>query len=185
MTDDKLMQILHSGNKEDFFFIMEEYNKLLWVVVSGILNGVGTNEDIEECISDAYVNLWKNPTAYDPQKGSLKTFITTIAKHKALDRYRQLAKTKHIEINEAISATADDLLEPLINHDLYGNLHEAIHDLKEPDKEIVIRRYFFNEMPARIASKISIPVKEVKNRLYQSKLRLKKALEVKETTGNG
>ena len=88
MNDEKLAGILYSGDREAFSSIMEAYNKLLWVIVGGVLNGVGTSEDIEECISDVYVSLWRNPKAYNPSKGSLKTFIAVAAKRKALDRYR-------------------------------------------------------------------------------------------------
>jgi len=177
LDNERLVEILQSGSREEFIHIMQAYNKLLWVIVGGVLSGVGSAEDMEECISDIYVALWRDPKSYDPQKGSLKTFIATIAKHRAIDKYRQLTKNRYVEFDDAVGATTGDLLDPIIKHDLYDSLYEAIGTLKEPDKEIVIRRYFFDEMPAGIAKRISIPVKEVKNRLYQSKLRLKKTLQ--------
>ena len=149
MDDEKLTEILHSGERDAFSHIMEAYNKLLWVVVGGVLGGVGTSEDIEECISDVYVSLWRNPKAFDPHKGSLKAFIAVIAKRKALDRYRQLAKTKIVELDEAINSSDDDLLEYIAKRDLYSELYVTIRALKEPDKEILIRRYFFDEKPVK------------------------------------
>ena len=185
MNEEKLVEILYSGNREAFFHIMEAYNKLLWVIVGGVLNGIGTSEDVEECISDVYVKLWQNPKSYNPRKGTLKTFIAVAAKHKALDRYRQLTKVKIVELDEAIHSTDDDLLEYIAERDMYNELYEAIRSLKEPDKEILIRRYFFDEKPSGIADKTSLPVKEIKNRLYQSKLKLKEALQAKEVMING
>ena len=185
MDDEKLAEILRSGDKGAFFRIIEAYNKLLWVIVGGVLNGVGTSEDIEECISDVYVTLWRNPKAYNPGKGPLKTFIAVAAKRKALDRYRQLTRVKIVELDDAIHSSDDDLLEYIAQRELYTELYEAIHSLKEPDKEILIRRYFFDEKPSGIADKTSLPVKEVKNRLYQSKLKLKEILQAKEATSNG
>ena len=177
MSEEKLVEILYSGDKDAFFHIMETYNKLLWVIVGGVLSGVGTSEDIEECISDVYVSLWRNPKSYTPRKGTLKTFIAVAAKHKALDRYRQLTRVRIIELDEAIRSTDDDLLEYIVEQELYSELYEAIRTLKEPDKEILIRRYFLDEKPSGIADKTSLPVKEVKNRLYQSKLKLKEILQ--------
>jgi len=183
MDDGKLAERLNSGDPEAFINIMEVYNKLLWVVVGGVLNNVGSCEDIEECISDVYVTLWKNPKAYDAHKGSLKTFLAVMAKRKALDRYRQLTRAKIVELDEAVASSDDDLLEFIARKDLYNELYEAIRSLGEPDKEILIRRYFFNEKPSGIAGKTDIPVKEVENRLYQSKLRLRKLLGGKEAIG--
>ena len=185
MDDEKLAGIILSGDREKFFHIMEAYNKLLWVIVGGVLNGVGTVEDIEECISDVYVSLWQKPRAYDLRKGSLKTYIAVAAKRKALDRYRQLTRVKIVKLDDAIRSTDDDLLEYIAERDLYNELYEAIRTLKEPDKEILIRRYFFDEKPSGIADKTSLPVKEVKNRLYQSKLKLREALQAKEVVNYG
>ena len=148
MNEEKLTEILHSGDREAFIQFMETYNKLLWVIVGGVLNGVGTSEDIEECISDVYVNLWKNPKAYNPRKGTLKTFIAVVAKRKALDRYRQFSRVKIVELDDAVHSNDDDLLEYIAQRDMYNELYEAIRSLKEPDKEILIRRYFFDEKPS-------------------------------------
>jgi len=180
LDEKKLVEMLHSKNRDTFLHLIEMYNKLLWVVVASVLGGVGTNEDIEECISDVYVRLWLNPEIYDPQKGTLKTFITIVAKRKAFDKYRQLSKRKIIEFEEASFFSEDELSENVIKNDLYNELFTAIQSLKEPDKEIMIRRYFLDEKPSFIANKISLSVKEIKNRLYQSKLRLKEMLKSKE-----
>ena len=185
MDDVKLFDMICSGNEESLIYIIEKYSKLLWIIVGGILNNVGTNEDIEECISDAYMSLWQKPKAFDPRKGTLKMFLAIIAKRRALDKYRQLTKIKIIELDEAITTSDDDLLEYIAKRDLYSELYEAIRLLGDPDKEILIRRYFFEEKPSAIASKTHIPVKEVKNRLYQSKLRLRKALCESEVVDNG
>ena len=176
MDEAKLIDMIRSGDEEALSHIIETYSKLLWVIVGGILNNVGTSEDIEECISDTYMSLWQKPKAYDPRKGTLKTFLAIIAKRRALDKYRQLTKTKIIELDEAIASSDDDLFDYIAKRDLFSELYEAIRLLGEPDKEILIRRYFFEEKPSDIADKTHIPVKEVKNRLYQSKLRLRKAL---------
>jgi len=180
-----LAELLRTGDKEEFFRIIEAYNKLLWVIVGGVLSNVGTSEDIEECISDVYVSLWRKPKAYDPRKGSFKTYIAIAAKRKALDRYRQLTRVKIVELDEAVRSSDDDLLDYIAERDMYNELYEAIRSLKEPDKEILIRRYFFDEKPSRIAEKTSIPIKEINNRLYQSKLKLRDIMQAKEVMDNG
>lgn len=185
MEEQRLLELIKSGNPESFIHVMETYNKLLWVIVGGVLNNIGTSEDVEECISDAYVSLWQNPKAFNPDKGSLKTFLAVIAKRRALDKYRQLTKHKIIELNEAICSSDDELLDYIYERDMYNELYEAIRSLSEPDKEILIRRYFFDEKPSGIAEKTSLPVKEVENRLYQSKLRLRKTLQTKEAADFG
>ncbi|MCL2323678.1 MAG: sigma-70 family RNA polymerase sigma factor [Oscillospiraceae bacterium] len=183
MDEDTLAKGIYNKDEKTFEMLMNTYNKLLWVIVGAVLSKVGTEEDIEECISDVYLKLWENPKAFDPQKGSIKTFLSILAKNKALDRYRNLSKTKIIELNEIINSNDDDLLDHIVNKEMSEKLYEIIQGLKEPDREILIRRYFLDEKPSIISDKISIPLKEVKNRLYQNKLKLKKLLSLNELNG--
>ena len=177
MQDDALIQKISDGEQDAFLYMIETYSKLMWVVVGGILGTVGTPQDIEECISDVYVHVWKNPKTYNPQKGSFKTFLAVIARGKTLDTYRKLSKSKIIELSDAIRSSDDDLLDYIVEKEMHDKLYAAIETLTEPNREIVIRRYFFDEKPRRIAEKTDIPIKEVENRLYQSKLKLRKILE--------
>lgn len=177
MQDDTLIEKISNGEQDAFLYMVETYSKLLWVVVGGVLGTVGTPQDMEECISDVYVYVWKNPKTYNPQKGSVKTFLAVIAKNKALDTYRKLSKGKIVELSDAISSSDDDLLDYIIEKEMHDKLYAAIETLAKPNKEIVIRRFFFDEKPRHIAEKTDIPIKEVENRLYQSKLKLRKILE--------
>lgn len=52
----------------------------------------------------------------------------------------------------------------------------AIHALGEPDREILIRRYYYEQKPKEIALALDLSVKQVDNRLYQTKLKLRKTL---------
>lgn len=176
MNDEMIMQKLQRKEQEVLSHIIDTYSKLLWVIVGGILGKVGTTQDIEECISDIYLQVWNNPAAFNPEKGNLKTFIAVIAKNKALDLYRKLSKIMIAELDEAINGADDDLLGYIVNKESCDELYAAIKTLTEPNKEIVVRRYFFDEKPSKIAESISLTVKDVENRLYQSKLKLRKKL---------
>lgn len=183
--EEELLKQIYANDPTAFDIIISKYHRFLWTIVGGILCNTGTTEDIEECIADVYVLLWENPKKYNPHKGTLKTFLAIIAKNKALDKYRQISKIKLVELDEAIHSGDDDLLEYIINKEMCQKLYEAISLLKEPDKEIMIRRYFFDEKPSYIADKISLPIKEVENRLYQGKSKLKKHLNGMEVIGYG
>ena len=176
MTDDQLIQKLQNGDQQAFSHMIHTYGKLLWVVAGGILGKVGTIQDIEECISDVFVQFWMNPKAFNPEKGSLKTYLAVIAKSKALNAYKKLSKSNAVELDEEAILSDDDLLDRILENEMHSELYTAIANLNEPDKEILLRRYFYGEKPKSIAEHVSLPLKEVKNRLYQSKLRLRKTL---------
>ena len=148
MTDEEIAKRLRQKDMDIFHYIMENYNKLLWVVVGNILEKVGSSEDIEDCISDVYIKLLENPKIYDHRKGSLKSFLVRIGKNLAIDRYRKITKGKKIAKDNMMAFQEDyrqhdDLLQLILTQENRIKILEALDTLKEPDKEIIIRRYYY------------------------------------------
>jgi len=52
----------------------------------------------------------------------------------------------------------------------------AVNALGEPDREILVRRYYYEQKPKEIALALNLSVKQVNNRLYQTKQKLREAL---------
>lgn len=127
-----------------------------------------------------YLDLWRNPSGFDPGKGTLKTYLAVMTRSRALDTYRRLIRHDAAALDESIPAPETDLQDRLIARELSGALRDAVDALAEPDREIVLRRYFFEEKPAEIAARLARPVKEIHNRLYASKQKLRNALFNKE-----
>ncbi|MBU5255830.1 sigma-70 family RNA polymerase sigma factor [Tissierella praeacuta] len=181
MKDEEISKKLQQKDSDIFDYIMEHYNKLLWVVVGNILENVSSSEDIEDCISDVYIKLLENPKIYDYKKGSLKSFIVRVAKNRAIDKYRKLSRG-NVKMFREYSDVYDeeDPLQSMITKESREKILEVVDSLKEPDREIIIRRYFYNEKVEVISEKMSLPSKKIENTLYQGKLRLKTILIKKE-----
>ena len=179
LTDKEISKKILKGDMSIFDYLMDNYNKLLWLVIGNILETVGTAEDIEDCISEVYLKLMENPKGYDYRLGSIKSFLVKTGKNSAIDRYRQLARSNVIDLDTEIFTQThdDDVLASIINTEDKAALLDAISLLKEPGKEILIRRYFFDEKPREIARKMQLNVKDVENKLYQSKLNIRKRFE--------
>lgn len=180
MTDEEIAKKLRQKDKDIFNYIMEHYNKLLWVVVGNILEKAGSSEDIEDCISDVYIKLLENPKLYNPKKGSLKSFLAKVGKNLAIDRYRKLTKNNLTSLYENFIFHNDDLLKNILKKENIKKILEILDSMKEPDKEIIIRRYFYNEKVKVISEKMCLQSKEIENKLYQGKLKLRTALNREE-----
>ena len=69
MEREALARALRRRDQRVYEELMEDYGRLLWTIVSGILSGVGTREDVEEVISDVFWELWRQPEQFDPKRG--------------------------------------------------------------------------------------------------------------------
>ena len=159
---------------------LASYSRLLWVVASRHLSRADgfSEQDIEECVADVFFDLWQDFDRYDPEKGSLKSYLCAVTSHKAISRYRKATQMKVISLDD-VQQFEEPSYEEVVEPDDYRDLYDAISDLPEPTREILMRRYFFEEQPSTIATRMHLPKKEVENRLYRAKVSLSRTLPAK------
>ena len=137
-----------------------------------------TNEDIEEVISDTFVSLWKCAESLDTEKGSIRAYLGTIAKNCAKNKLRELRP--HSELNETISSNAKSPQESFESREEKDLLVNLIMELGEPDSEIFIRYYYYEQKIKDIACYTGIPISTVKTKLSRGRLELKNFYEKRE-----
>lgn len=167
MENDHLIERIMKKDANALEKAIEIYGKLVWTVVCGILSGASgcTREDAEECVSDTFLALWQHPEKYEPERGTLKSYLCLMARSKALNLHRQKSKLVVAYMEDFAELHAEEAETPEDYTELYG----AVAGLPEPTRTILIRRYFFGEKPRRIAEQMELPRKEVENRLYRGK----------------
>ena len=71
------------------------------------------------------------------------------------------------------TAIADQTLDAVLQRELLA----AVNALGEPDQEILLRRYYYQQKPKDIAVALDLSAKQVENRLFRAKLKLREQLE--------
>ena len=125
-------------------------------------------EDIEEIVADVFVVLWKNTGRIDLQKGTLRSYLAAVARNFALKRINR--KTNHtvIELSDGKNFMEENF------HNNY--VWETVMSLGEPDSEIFVRRYKFDEKIKDISKAMGLNISTVKTRLSRGKRKLRKML---------
>ena len=156
--------------------VIVRYSKLLWPIVSAVLKNVGTEQDVEECVADVFIDLWVNPDKYDAARGTLKSWLCMVARCKAIDRYRALSRHSTVPLEGAMMAGRMGMQDALLQEETKRELAAAVNALADIEKDILIRRYYYEQKPREIAKALDLPVKQVENHLYRSKQKLRKAI---------
>ena len=74
---------------------------------------------------------------------------------------------------EIIIIDSNEVEKEVLHDELSQILNECISNLKEPDREIIVRYYFFYEKVKDIADKLNINESTVKTKLFRSRDKLK------------
>lgn len=156
--------------------VIVKYSKLLWPIASAVLKNAGSEQDVEECIADVFIDLWENPDKYDPERGPLKSWLCMVARCKAIDRYRALSKHSTVPLEDAMMAGRMGMQDALLKEETKRELTAAVNALTDIERDILIRRYYYEQRPREIAKALDLPPKQVENHLYRSKQKLRKAI---------
>ena len=113
---------------------------------------------------------------YEPARGGLKTWLSIVARTQALNKRREIARQDAVPLLETDFLQGLGLVEKLLKEETRQKLAVAINALGEPEREIIIRRYYYQQKPREIALALQMSVKQIDNRLYQTKRKLRQAL---------
>lgn len=173
MQEKNIIDAIKAGDEQAMQKIICRYSRLLWSIVGAVLSQVGTTEDMEECVADVFIDLWEHPQKYDESRGGLKAWLSVIARNKAIDRYRQKTKIQTIPLEETVLAQMG--VEPEMEN--REELQEALAELTEEEREILLRRYVYQQKPKEMAVALGLSVKQIENRLYRIKTKMRKQME--------
>ena len=178
MKDEKIREAVSRGQGEVMNQVIEKYSRLLWPIASAVLTNVGSEQDVEECVADAFIYFWQYPEKFDPGKGSLKSWLCLVVRSRAIDRYRKILRKGELPLEEAVLSVSVGLQEELIGRETRQELVAAVNALGEPGREILVRRYYYNQKPRQIALALGMTVKQVDNSLYRSKRQLRQVMSM-------
>lgn len=176
LNDKKIISAIINRDEQMLAFVVRKYSNLVWKIVAPILMNAASVQDVEECVADVFIHLWQCPEKYDSDKGRLSAWLSMVAKSKAIDRYRQITRKRELPMEEIVDESpvyAETESTDVENERLLS----CINKLDEREKELIIRRYYYEQKPAEIAVVLDLPKKQVENKLYYVRQKLKKMME--------
>jgi RNA polymerase sigma-70 factor (ECF subfamily) len=136
-------------------------------------------EEAEDVLQEVYVTVWRRADRFDPARASVTTWISTIARNRAIDRLRArgpLAKADPIEDFE-IADDQPDAETRLAAAGDAARLQGCLAEL-DPRTQAVIRTAFFEGITYEaLAQRMGAPLGTVKSWIRRGLARLRGCLE--------
>jgi len=147
MQDNELIELIKRNPNIGLSKLMSDYMGLVCSIVREKINSVCDEFEMEACASDVFIDFYNNIDRFSEEKGSLKAFLCVIAKRRAIDTFRKKIKeVGNISVDDEESyvyiADTIDIEEAYIKREQKKALLEAINSLGEPDREIIVRKYY-------------------------------------------
>lgn len=175
-TDAEVWQALKAGQSQALRIIYERYASLVYRLALRILTNAQEAEDLTQ---EIFLNLWRN-RGYDPLRGSLSSYLTTLTRSRAIDKLRSRGtQLKFLQRWGQMITPESSTLSPLEMASLSQRSEQvktAIAQLPANQRQVLEMAYFEGFSQSEIAKKLETPLGTVKSWSRQGLLTLRKNL---------
>ena len=136
----------------------------------------------EEIVQEAFLAVWRDPTAYDEARGSVKSWLMGMVHHRAVDlvrreeSQRRRAEASIAEAAEVNVDHADEVVDRLGLPEERRAVRSALDELPGEQRQVLELMYFDGLSQSQIAERTGIPLGTVKSRTLLGMRRLRTAL---------
>ena len=136
----------------------------------------GDRQRAEDLVQETLLRAWRHPEALDPQRGSVRAWLFTTARHLAIDAWRRRAS----RVGEVVT---DDLPEPPPEIDEADRaveawtVAEALARLSPAHRDVLVECFYQGRSVAEAAARLGVPPGTVKSRTHYALRSLRLVLE--------
>ena len=178
--DREIVRMFTERDQKAIELVSERYGSYLLSVCENVL---GSREDSEECLNDAYMRVWNSIPPNRPN--NLKAYMARLARAAAIDRYRYLKREKRggTEAPEPIDELAEILSDGRTTEEeaeadeLAAAFDRFLETLPDRERVCFMKRYYFSEPVPRIAAELGVPVSTMYGTLSTILKKLRGSLE--------
>ncbi|HLS66887.1 MAG TPA: sigma-70 family RNA polymerase sigma factor [Pseudogracilibacillus sp.] len=166
----KLLRQIKRGSEEAYDTFYETYAPLIYQIALAI---VKDERDAEDVCHDVFIEVMKDPTAYDAKRGSVEAFLAVKAKSRALDFVRRKRPLLQPEFDESI-ATAASVEQFVVNNMERSVVRRALRDLPRKQREAIYGAYYEEKTQRELAATLDRPLGSVKSSIRYGLQKLRK-----------
>jgi RNA polymerase sigma-70 factor (ECF subfamily) len=142
---------------------------------------LGLPSAAEDLVQDTMMKTWRNAGRFDPERGSLDTWILRMARNLAIDalRRRVLERRHILDDDEAAAEAPEPSVGPAESAeatDLIGRARAAMAGLAPEQRAVLELAYFGGRTAAEAAEIEGIPLGTAKTRIRRGLLHLRDEL---------
>lgn len=181
MTDDRdadavLAQRIRAGEADA---LGELYDRHASTALATALRVVGDRTEAEDVVHEAFVAVWRKIGRFDVERGSLRAWLMTVVRNRAIDRVR--ARRPRVDLDDAderslLRTGPNPTWEAALARASAAEVREALAALPEEQRHAVELAYFEGYTYREVAALTGVPPGTANGRLRLALGKLREAL---------
>jgi RNA polymerase sigma-70 factor, ECF subfamily len=184
-ADLALVRRMHAGDQRALSEFYERWFPIVNCLVSRMLKSAS---DVEDVVEETFWQVWRQSDRFTEGRGSVQTWLLTIARSRSLDRLRSLKRLREESIDDVqteaevgsqdttFASSATDPLLAAEHQERKALVLEALAELPREQREALELGYFAGLSQSEIAERLGQPLGTVKTRMRLAMMKLKDRL---------
>lgn len=191
LSDEDLMRLCQDGDEAAFEVLFQRYEG---PALSFIYRMIGDRNRTEALGQEAFLRIFKDAKSYQYPR-SFSTWFYTIVRNLCKNELRWRSRHPTVSIEESVGGSrgrndsdsvhigdnlrseTTDPLDQMVSTELTGKLDEALKELPELERDILILKCFQGLKYREIADVVGVPVGTVRSRIHAALERLRKSVK--------
>ena len=162
-----LMQRIAKRDPKALRDLYGRFSKVLYNAIFAIVKG---KEDAEEILCETFFQVWEKAPAYDIAKGSVYTWLLTMARNRSIDRlrskgYKNGKAEASMEPDDLAGLDHGNQLDNVVLAERAAIVKTALDGISPEQRHVLETAYFEGRSQSEIATALGIPLGTVKSRV--------------------
>ena len=136
------------------------------------LRSLGDAGLAEEAVQETFLRAWRAGKRFDPEIGSLRTWLFAILRNVVIDLGRARASRPRVA-----AEGREPSVDPLDDALLAWQVEEALRQIGDDHRRVIVETYYRGRPHAEVAAELGVPLGTVKSRVYYGLRALRNVLE--------
>jgi RNA polymerase sigma-70 factor, ECF subfamily len=177
LADEEVMHLVQGGDVRAFEVLYDRHAGAAFSLAYRMVGHAGGAEDVTQ---EAFISIWRSRLRYEPQRGSVRTWVLGILHNRAIDGIRR--NTVHDRRRASIEGLEERREAPerteveAARREDARTVHEAMERLPDDQRRTIELAYFGGFSHSEIAEILDMPVGTVKGRVRLGLEKLRRQL---------
>ncbi|PYV78464.1 MAG: RNA polymerase subunit sigma-24 [Acidobacteria bacterium] len=149
--------------------LYDRYSSIVYAVALRVLGETGAAEDV---LQEVFLQLWRNPGAFDSSRGNLGAWLAVITRNRAIDGLRK--RRPETDIADVVVSVEPDMARDAERARAMEKVRGALGIMPAAQRSALEMAYFEGLTHVEIAAKTGEPLGTIKTRIRSGLLALRK-----------
>ena len=163
---------MKSGDQSALAELYDRYSSVVYAVALRVLGDTGGAEDV---LQEVFLQLWRNPGAFDAARGNLGAWLAVITRNRAIDSLRK--RRPETDIEDVVVSVSPDLAGEADRSRAAEKVRGVLGAMPSPQRSALEMAYFEGMSHSEIADKTGEPLGTIKTRIRTGLMTLRKAFQ--------